>query len=46
MDEAAADVLAKGARAGGEVALTHAKQYCPVDNGTLRNSLKLSDEKN
>ena len=45
MDEEAADVLEKGAKAGGKIALSYAKNHCPVDTGNLRNSLKLSDDK-
>ena len=45
MDEAAGDVLEQGAIAGGKIALQYAKENCPVDTGTLRNSLKLSKDK-
>jgi HK97 gp10 family phage protein len=45
MDEEAADVLEKGAKAGGKIALNYARNHCPVDTGNLRNSLKLSDDK-
>lgn len=45
MEEAASDVLLKGAKAGGNIALSYARDHCPVDTGRLRNSLKLSDDK-
>ncbi len=45
MDEAAADVLLSAAREGGQIALKEAKSRCPVDTGTLRDSLKLEDGK-
>ena len=43
MESAAADVLMKGAKAGGQIALADAKRNCPVDTGTLRDSLALSE---
>lgn len=45
MDDAAGDVLMKAALEGGEIALEEAKRNCPVDTGTLRNSLKLTKDK-
>lgn len=45
MEDAASDVLLKGAKAGGKIALSYAKEHCPVDTGRLRNSLKLTDDK-
>lgn len=45
MDEAAATVLQSAAREGGEIALADAKKRCPVDSGTLRDSLKLENGK-
>jgi len=43
MEDAAGSVLMKGAKAGGKIALDHAKANCPVDTGALRDSLSLSD---
>ena len=43
MESAAADVLMKGAKAGGQIALADAKQNCPVDTGALRDSLGLAE---
>jgi HK97 gp10 family phage protein len=45
MEDAAGDVLEKGAKAGGKIALEYAKRECPVDTGALRDSIKLSDDK-
>ena len=45
MDEAAADVLMKGAKAGGKIALSDAQANCPVDSGDLKASLKLTEDK-
>lgn len=45
MDDAAGVVLMKAALEGGEIALNEAKRNCPVDTGTLRNSLKLEKVK-
>lgn len=45
MDEAAASVLMKGAKAGGSIALADAQKNCPVDSGDLKASLKLSEDK-
>lgn len=45
MNDAAASVLMKGARAGGKIALEDAKRNCPVDTGNLKSSLKVSDDK-
>ena len=45
MDEAAGDVLMKAAMEGGQIVLEEAKRNCPVDTGTLRNSLKLTKDK-
>ena len=45
MEEAASDVLKEGAEAGGKIALSYAREHCPVDTGALRNSLALSDDK-
>ena len=43
MESAAADVLMKGAKAGGQIALADAKRNCPVDPGALRDSLELTE---
>ena len=43
MESAAADVLMKGAKAGGQIALADAKRNCPVDTGALRDSLELTE---
>ena len=45
MGMAASDVLEKGAKEGGKIALSYAREHCPVDTGALKNSLKLSDDK-
>ena len=45
MDDAAGDVLMKAAMEGGEIVLEEAKRNCPVDTGNLRNSLKLTKDK-
>ncbi len=45
MDEAAGSVLMQAAMEGGKIVLQDAKQNCPVDTGTLRNSLKLVKDK-
>ena len=45
MDDAAGDVLMKAAMEGGQIVLEEAKRNCPVDTGTLRNSLKLTKDK-
>lgn len=45
MGEAAGNVLMESAMAGGKIALEDAKRNCPVDTGTLKNSLKLSKDK-
>lgn len=43
MEDAASDVLMKGAKAGGKIALDDAKRNCPVDTGALKASLQLSE---
>ena len=43
MEEKAADVLMKGAKAGGQIALEDAKRNCPVDTGALKSSLQLTE---
>lgn len=45
MEEAASDVMLKGAEAGGQIALEDARANCPVDTGALKKSLKLTDAK-
>lgn len=45
MDDAAAQVLMSGAKAGGRIALASAQSNCPVDSGALKASLKLSEGK-
>ena len=45
MEDAAASVLMKGAKAGGQIALNDAKQNCPVDTGALKQSLHLTEGK-
>ena len=45
MDDAAGDVLMKAAMEGGKIVLEEAKRNCPVDTGTLRESLKLTKDK-
>ena len=45
MGEAAGNVLMESAMAGGKIALEDAKRNCPVDTGALKNSLKLSKDK-
>lgn len=45
MEEDAADVLMKGAKAGGQIALADARQNCPVDTGALKQSLDLTEMK-
>ena len=45
MGDAAGDVLMKGAKAGGQIALQDARNKCPVDTGALKNSLKLVEDK-
>ena len=36
MDDAAAQVMMQGAKAGGKIALEDAKRNCPVDSGALK----------
>ena len=43
MESAAADVLMKGAKAGGQIAFADARRNCPVDTGALRDSLELTE---
>lgn len=43
--DAASDVLAAAARAGGDIALEGAKRRCPVDEGDLKASLKMEKGK-
>lgn len=43
--DAASDVLATAARAGGDIALTDARRRCPVDTGKLKASLHLEKGK-
>lgn len=45
MEEDASDVLMKGAKAGGQIALADARQNCPVDTGALKASLDLTEMK-
>lgn len=45
MGEAAGNVLMESAMACGKIALEDAKRNCPVDTGALKNSLKLSKDK-
>ena len=45
MEEAASDVMLKGAEAGGQIALEDARANCPVETGALKKSLKLTDAK-
>jgi HK97 gp10 family phage protein len=45
MDDAAGDVLMKAAMEGGKIVLEEAKRNCPVDTGALRESLKLTKDK-
>lgn len=45
MEDAAADVMMSGAKAGGKIALEDAKRNCPVDTGALRDSLHLTEGK-
>ena len=45
MGEAAGNVLMESAMSGGKIALEDAKRNCPVDTGALKNSLKLSKDK-
>ena len=41
MGENAISILTQSAEAGGNIALKDAIEHCPVDTGTLKNSLKL-----
>lgn len=43
MDMAASAILMKAAKAGGKIALDEAKKNCPVDTGSLRDSLKMNE---
>lgn len=43
MDDEASATLMKASKAGGKIALDDAKKNCPVDSGTLRNSLKMTE---
>lgn len=43
LESAAADVLMKGAKAGGQIALEDARRNCPVDTGALKASLQLAE---
>ena len=43
--DAAGDVLMKGAKVGGQIALEDARRNCPVDTGALKKSLHLSEDK-
>lgn len=45
MGDAAGDVLMKGAKVGGQIALEDARRNCPVDTGALKKSLHLSEDK-
>lgn len=45
MEDGAAQVMMKGAEAGGKIALDDAKQHCPVDTGALKASLQLTNGK-
>jgi len=45
MEDAATDVMMEGAKAGGKIALEDAKRNCPVDSGTLKQSLHLTEGK-
>lgn len=45
MEDAAAAVLMKAAKAGGQIALEQAKRNCPVDTGALKQSLHLTEGK-
>lgn len=45
MEDAASQILMDAAKKGGKIALDDAKKNCPVDTGTLRDSLKLSEHK-
>lgn len=45
MEDKAGDVLMKGAKAGGKIALDDARRNCPVDTGALKASLDLSEMK-
>lgn len=45
MEDAAADVMMKGAKAGGKIALDDAKRNCPEDTGALKASLHLTEGK-
>lgn len=45
MEDAAANVLMDGAKAGGKIALDDARQHCPEDTGALKASLKVSEDK-
>ena len=41
MDTGAEKILAKAAKAGGDIAVNEAKRKCPVDTGALKNSIKM-----
>ena len=45
MEDAAAQVMMAGAKAGGKIALEDAKRNCPVDTGALKQSLHLTEGK-
>lgn len=45
MDDAAAQVLMAGAKAGGQIALEDARRNCPEDTGALKQSLGLTQDK-
>ena len=45
MEEAAANVMMAGAKAGGKIALEDAKRNCPEDTGALKQSLNLVEGK-
>jgi len=43
MDQVASNILMAAAKEGGAIALSKAKQDCPVDTGALRDSLKMTE---
>lgn len=45
MEDAAANVMMAGAKAGGKIALEYAKRNCPEDTGALKQSLNLTEDK-
>ena len=45
MGESASSVLEESAKAGGDISLKDAKENCPVDSGSLKESLQMEVDK-